>query len=69
MAASIATTTPCAPASNPTTFRRDCPELDHRIGALRLPMLEWYREEPVLVTLPQNYQGQQQRQGQLTGQR
>ena len=35
----------------------DCPELDNRIGALRLPMLEWYREEPVLVTLPQNYQG------------
>ena len=35
----------------------DCPELDNRIGDLRLPMLEWYREEPVLVTLPQNYQG------------
>ena len=35
----------------------DCPELDHRIGALRLPMLDWVREEPVLVTLPQNYQG------------
>jgi hypothetical protein len=35
----------------------DCPELDNRIGSLRLPMLEWYREEPVLVTLPQNYQG------------
>ena len=35
----------------------DCPELDNRIGYLRLPMLEWYREEPVLVTLPQNYQG------------
>lgn len=35
----------------------DCPELDNRIGYLRLPTLEWYREEPVLVTLPQNYQG------------
>ena len=35
----------------------DCPELDHRIGDLRLPMLDWVREEPVLVTLPQNYQG------------
>ena len=35
----------------------DCPALDNRIGYLRLPMLEWYREEPVLVTLPQNYQG------------
>jgi hypothetical protein len=35
----------------------DCPELDNRIGYLHLPMLEWYREEPVLVTLPQNYQG------------
>lgn len=35
----------------------DCPELNHRIGDLRLPMLDWYREEPLLVTLPQNYQG------------
>ncbi|MEY8233340.1 GHKL domain-containing protein [Oscillospiraceae bacterium 50-16] len=35
----------------------DCPELDNRIGYLRLPTLEWYREEPVLVTLPQNYAG------------
>lgn len=35
----------------------DCPELAGRIGALRLPMLAWHREEPVLVTLPQNYQG------------
>ena len=35
----------------------DCPELNNHIGDLRLPMLEWYREEPVLVTLPQNYQG------------
>ena len=35
----------------------DCPELNNRIGDLRLPMLGWYREEPVLVTLPENYQG------------
>ena len=35
----------------------DCPELAGRIGYMRLPMLAWYREEPVLVTLPQNYQG------------
>lgn len=35
----------------------DCPELDHRIGNLCLPMLDWVREEPVLVTLPQNYAG------------
>ncbi len=35
----------------------DCPELNNHIGDLRLPMLEWYREEPVLVTLPENYQG------------
>ena len=35
----------------------DCPELDNRIGDLHLPMLEWCREEPVLVTLPRNYQG------------
>lgn len=30
----------------------DWPELDNRIGHLRLPTLGWYREEPVLVTLP-----------------
>lgn len=35
----------------------DCPEQDNRIGYLRLPMLERDREEPVVVTLPQNYQG------------
>lgn len=35
----------------------DCPELDNRIGHLRLPMLEWDRDEPVLVTLPWNYAG------------
>ncbi|MDE7245498.1 MAG: ATP-binding protein [Oscillospiraceae bacterium] len=35
----------------------DCPELDNRIGYLRLPVSEWFREEPVLVTLPRNYAG------------
>lgn len=35
----------------------DCPELDNRIGDLRLSMLDWVREEPVPVTLSQNYQG------------
>ncbi len=35
----------------------DCPKFDNRIGYLRLPMLEWHRDEPVLVTLSQNYQG------------
>lgn len=35
----------------------DCPEQDNRIGHLRLPMPEREREEPVVVTLPQNYRG------------
>lgn len=35
-----------------TLIYTDCPELDNRIGFLRLPILGWYREEPVLVTLP-----------------
>ena len=35
----------------------DCPESDNRMGHLRLPTLEWYREEPVLVTLPRDYAG------------
>ena len=35
-----------------TLIYTDCPELDNRIGHLRLPMLEWYREEAVLVQLP-----------------
>ena len=34
----------------------DCPELDNRIGFLRLPVLDYYRDD-VLVTLPQNYVG------------
>lgn len=35
----------------------DCPELDNRIGYLRLPYLDYYREEPLLVTLPLDYAG------------
>lgn len=35
----------------------DCPELDNRIGYLTLPMNEWLREEPITISLPQNYQG------------
>ena len=35
----------------------DCPELDNRIGCLRLPTLEFYRAEPLLVTLPLDYEG------------
>ena len=35
----------------------DCPELDNRIGYLTLPMLEWDRTEPVVVTLPADYAG------------
>ncbi|MGN0968460.1 MAG: sensor histidine kinase [Oscillospiraceae bacterium] len=35
----------------------DCPELDNRIGYLTLPMLEWDRTEPVVITLPPDYGG------------
>ena len=35
----------------------DCPELDNRIGHLRLPMNAYVREDPIIITLPQNYQG------------
>ena len=35
----------------------DCPELTGGIGDLRLPPLEWYQEEPLLVTLPRDYAG------------
>ncbi|MBO5322797.1 MAG: sensor histidine kinase [Oscillospiraceae bacterium] len=34
----------------------DCPGLDNRIGYLRLPMNEWYRES-ILISLPMDYQG------------
>ena len=35
----------------------DRPELTGSIGELRLPTLEWYEEEPLLVTLPRDYAG------------
>jgi hypothetical protein len=35
----------------------DCPELDNRMGYLRLPMLDGYRDEQVLVALPEDYLG------------
>ena len=35
----------------------DFPEQDSRIGYLRLPMNEWMREEPVIISLPTDYQG------------
>lgn len=35
----------------------DCFGEDCQIGRLRLPMLEWDRTEPVVVTLPEDYRG------------
>ena len=35
-----------------TLVYTDCPELDNRIGFLRLPTLEWDREESLLISLP-----------------
>ncbi|MGN0393913.1 MAG: hypothetical protein ACI4EF_00960, partial [Coprococcus sp.] len=35
----------------------DCPELDNRIGYFTLPMLEYDREDPVIVSLPPDYYG------------
>lgn len=35
----------------------DRPELTGSVGELRLPTLEWYEEEPLLVTLPRDYAG------------
>ena len=35
----------------------DWPELDNRIGYLELPMQEWDRADPVLVSLPTDYAG------------
>ena len=40
-----------------TLIYTDCPELDNRIGHVTLPMSEWFREEPITITLPMNYQG------------
>lgn len=35
----------------------DCPDLDNRIGYLQLPMLEFDKAEPVVITLPSDYMG------------
>lgn len=35
----------------------DCPELDNRIGMVTLPMHEWDRSDPVIISLPPDYQG------------
>ena len=35
----------------------DCPELDNRIGYLRLPTSEWCRDDPIIISLPANYYG------------
>ena len=35
----------------------DCPELDNRIGHLRLPVNEWCRDDPIIISLPADYQG------------
>ena len=35
----------------------DQPELDNRIGYLTLPMNEWLRDDPIIITLPGDYQG------------
>ena len=40
-----------------TLIYADCPELDNRIGHLQLPMSDWLRSEPIIISLPQDYQG------------
>lgn len=40
-----------------TLIYTDCPELDNRIGHVTLPMNEWFREDPITITLPMNYRG------------
>ena len=40
-----------------TLLYTDCPDLDNRIGYLQLPMYEWVRSEPIIITLPMDYQG------------
>lgn len=41
-----------------TLIYTDCPELDNRIGSLCLPVLDWYREEGLLVRLPLDCAGE-----------
>lgn len=45
----------------------DCPEQDNRIGYLNLPMLDWDRTEPVVLSLPLNYTGKTLTIAQSTG--
>lgn len=45
----------------------DCPELDNRIGYLNLPMLDFDRTEPVVLSLPLDYQGKTLTVAQSTG--
>lgn len=40
-----------------TMIYTDCPDADNRIGYLELPMLEFDKSEPVVVSLPFNYVG------------
>ena len=35
----------------------DCRDLDNRIGHVQLPMNDWYRSEPISISLPADYQG------------
>ena len=35
----------------------DCPHLDNRIGQLKLPMNDWFREDYITISLPADYQG------------
>ena len=35
----------------------DCPELDNRIGHLQLPMNDWFRDDPIIISLPRDYLG------------
>lgn len=35
----------------------DCPDLDNRIGYLQLPINEWYRDTPIIISLPADYHG------------
>lgn len=45
----------------------DCPELDNRIGYLTLPMRDFDRAEPVVLSLPLDYQGKTLTVAQSTG--
>lgn len=45
----------------------DCPELDNRIGYLTLPMLGWDKTDPIVLSLPLNYQGKTLTIAQSTG--